>query len=121
MPNEPRYNANINRDGLDIPGDSICHWVICSYVMFHYLLEHFCKNSLCKVLKTVSNIYDLNVGKTYLLRLTNILINNYGCFYSPKFFQEPRKSAKPYDKLIKQSLIMFQVACSKFRNVVNVQ
>ena len=50
-----------------------------------------CKQSLCKILKTISNFYNLNNGKTYPSRLANILINNYCQLYSTKSFQKRRE------------------------------
>ena len=66
-------------------------YTVYSYVMFHDVVDHSCRNFLCKILKTISNLYDLNIEKTYLPRLANILFNNYCHLYSPKFFQEPRQ------------------------------
>ena len=69
--------ADLTWGGLHIPRDFVCQWVIYSYVMFHDVVDHSRINSLCKILKTISNLYDLNIEKTYLPRLANILFNNY--------------------------------------------
>ena len=78
-----------NWGGLHIPEDSVCQLVIYCYVMFHDVINHSCRNSLCEILKTISNLYDSNIKKTYLARLANILFNNYCYVYSPKSLQEP--------------------------------
>ena len=81
----------LNRGGLHVPGDSVCQWVIYSYVMFHEVANHCCRKSLCKVLQTISDLYELNIKNTYLLRLSNIFFNNYCSLYSPKSTKEPRQ------------------------------
>ena len=85
------FTADLNRGGLHIPGDFVCQWVIYGYVMFHEVVHHCCRKSLCHILTTISELYDLNINKSYPPRLANILFNNYCCLYSPKSTQEPRQ------------------------------
>ena len=85
------FTEYLNRGGLHVPGDSVCQWVIYSYVMLHEVANHCCRKSLCKVLQTTSDLYELNIKNTYLLRLSNIFFNNYCSLYSPKSTKEPRQ------------------------------
>ena len=85
------FTADLNRVGLPIPGYFVCQWVIYSYPMFHDVVDHSCRNCLCKILKTILNLYDLKIEKTYLPRLTKILFNNYCDLYFLKCFQESRQ------------------------------
>ena len=60
-------------------------------VMFHEVANHCCRKSLCKVMQTISDLYELNIKNTYLLRLSNIFFNNYCSLYLPKSTKEPRQ------------------------------
>ena len=40
-------------------------------MLFREVANHCCRKSLCKVLQTISDLYELNIKNTYLLRLSN--------------------------------------------------
>ena len=70
------FTDNLNRDGLHLPGDTVCEWVVYSYIMFNEVVNYCCRKSLCRILSIISDLYDLQIKDTYFPRFANILFNN---------------------------------------------
>lgn len=85
------YVREINRGGLNFPGDNICHWIFYSYILFHHLYTFVCRVSLSKCFLMVSDFYGFtNVSKKHSRILANIFFNNYCHLYTPRSSKEPK-------------------------------
>ena len=49
------FTDDLNRGGLQIPGDSACQWIFYCYIMFHEVANAVCRTSLCNLLMSISD------------------------------------------------------------------
>ena len=55
------YTDALNREGLSIPLDSVCQWVILCFIVFEVVKQVVCRSSLRKLFMEVSEFYAFYV------------------------------------------------------------
>ena len=81
------FTDDLNRGGLQIPGDSACQWTFYCYIMFHEVVNAVCRTSLSNL------INSLNMQRKLGMIMANVLFKNY-CYlyYSPRSEKEPKQT-----------------------------
>ena len=77
------YFQEINRGDLQIPGNSICQWVICYYVTFLQSASVMYHSSFSNLAMIISDTYNFNIGRYHARVVANIFFNNSCKLYSP--------------------------------------
>ena len=85
------FTDDLNRGGLQIPGDSACQWIFYCYIMFHEVVNAVCRTSLCNLLMSISDFYGLNMQRKHGMIMANVLFKNYCYLYSPRSEKEPKQ------------------------------
>ena len=91
------YTQELNRGGLNIPGDNIVQWCIFCYILFGKIKTSLCRVSAMRIFQDIADLYGFSVEKSHCRILSNILINLF-CKNST-----PRSRKKPHQKVIKLS------------------
>ena len=91
------FTDEINRGGLNVPGDFVCQWVIYCYIMFCEVADNTCISSLCNLMMLISESYQLNMNRKYGVILSNIFLKNYCSLYSPRSQKEPKQKILKLD------------------------
>lgn len=87
------YTRNLNRGGLNIPGDAVCQWVTFCFIMFNIVRTKICRTSLVKIFQSVADhhIYGYSAREYHSRALANILINNYCSASTPRLGKESKQ------------------------------
>lgn len=88
------YLDHLNRGGLKKPGDCVCQFVILCYIFFMSLDDKatLCRTALASYFNLVQDFYLFGELKKRSLKckiLSNILLNNYSKYCTPRSSKEP--------------------------------
>ena len=86
-----KFTNELSRGKLRIPNDTLCQFTFFACVLFGKVKTHVCRTSLVKVLKCLTDYYHFEIDKRCVTILSNIFLNNYTSFVTPRSSREPKQ------------------------------
>ena len=86
-----KFTNELSRGKLRIPNDTLCQFTFFACVLFGEMKTQVCRTSLVKVLKCLTDYYHFGIDKRCVIILSNIFLNNYTSFATPRSSREPKQ------------------------------